>query len=349
MGDKDKDAETLQNKIDHLRNFNEGARLSMVRNTAGHWAVNNPKPNDRLPNIPELINSINNLNIAVDKLVASNNSTQEILQRQMSLIEHQGKLLEGIELRLLRSEQKQATMESQLQKQNSAIYSHDTKLDQLEQENLAKDVLISGPIITTFLKEQSTISFGCAFSEPTNTKLISDLVNSEIGKAVNTPKSVQVATYSKVSVKDRPDMLMLTFGSSHEKLYVIRSLAKGRTGDIYCTERMTRNRQEIHYRLRQLRKNSPDSGLMVIMRNGCPAVRFGMKGKVRLIQSPDELECFSKWFAEKFPQNGQNKPPSKARTNSQFIEEPHSNRSNAALVGSAGGSQVTPMEADDFY
>ena len=346
MTEKDIEIQRLNQQINDLKNFNEAARFSAARSKPGHGAVHHAKFNDRLPNqFPELISSIDRLHDAVNKLVISNEHTQTILAKQMDLIEQQGKLLNDIESRTNICEQKQTAFESQLHKQGSIIYNHDVKLDQLEQQTLCNDVLLSGPAITQFLKDLPSITYGCSFSEPTNTKAISDFLNSEISKVDNTAKNVSVISYSKISVEGRSDMLLATFGSSNEKLHLIRSLAKGKTGKIFCTERMTKTRQEIHYRLRQLKKDAPDSGLMVLTRNGNPAVRMSPRGKVRQISTPVEYEEFTKWFLKKFPLK--RRSPSPPKDSSQNgPDETLSQSANGDRVASNGSNQGTPMTID---
>ena len=204
-------------------------------------------------------------------------------------------------------------------------------------------MLLSGPAITQFLKDHPSISYGCFFSEPSITGLISTFLNSEISQVITNGKNVSVTSYSKISVEKRPDILLTFFGSPNEKLYFIRSLARGKTGKIFYTEKMTKTRQEIHYRLRQLRKDAPDSGLMVLTRNGSPAVRTSLKSKVRQISSPVEYERVTKWFLEKFPQNRRHQSPPRNPSQAS-TDEAHLQLTNGARVANDGSDQAMPTD-----
>ena len=285
----------------------------LTRGQGNNWVVQTGKYNDRLPGtpIPNLIDSINALNNTVSELKVANETTQKLLQQHMTVMETHGKLLADMESRLKQAESNQEAINAQIRKQASVIHEHDVQLDYLEQSTLANDALLTGPLIDQFVKENPGITFGCSFSEPSSTALISQLVNSEMAKADTEARNISIVAYSKFQKKKAPgsnatnsntesSTVMVTFGSSHEKLHLIRTLAKKKLGNLFCTERLTKPRQDIHYHLRQLKNRFPDSDLRVLTRSGSPVVRFGDKGKTRAIRTPIELEAFSKWFISKF-------------------------------------------------
>ena len=210
---------------------------------------------------------------------------------------------------------------------NERITDLELRVDELQQDKLSNQVLMSGPDITALIsslpeqrenmrnlgfhslgKLRSAVALKTVDHEKLVTDHISDVITQAINSGQERPKENEIHPPDITS--DHPDVKSLIAEQGIESAFILSDtriavhtttrkatmaiLTRGKRTNraIYFSEQLTRHRQGIMYKLRQFRDAHPRLRLSVFSRNGVPAVRVGT-GRHTFIRNEDDVRDFA--------------------------------------------------------